>query len=872
MKIWMVILFSCITTVCAFAQTVISGTITDAENNSAMEGAIIKLSDTNNQLIAYTTSLANGNYCLKFVSSHSTHLLSVSFLGYKTMVVEIANQNCVKNFSLQTDAIMLHEVHVKPPAISKVGDTLTYNVDRFKLEQDRSISDVLRKMPGIEVSEAGSISYQGKPISKFYIEGLDLLGRKYSLASNSIPSDAISSVQIYENHQPVKALNGLANSDRAALNLILKDKHRIKPVGYIEGGLGGMKDELLWSADFFSLFVSSKKQSLFSYKSNNTGNLLFNMQEEQGINVEDIEKGIPTNPENLFPGISFTELPVTSGRYKFNQSHLLNYNRLWKQNEIQWRVTASYLNENNKQRIYTENDYFLPGDEHYLTFEDNTGRIKENKGTLGVALELNTQKLYISNSTDMYADWQNVNSDISSNTSADFQSFEMPTYEIHNNLSIVKRLKKNALSFYSYIRYTNQPQKLTVQTSEESMGLICQDAKHAMFYTINGTDYSFSYLNSLFSLGLKFQASSGTYRTRNDNLYIASAGYSPNNRLSDDKYSIRLYPQYNYTLDRMKLKISSPLSYTYYVCNNRETDTSKDLRDWTFEPSLLLRFDITGYWNASVNYSHRKQFGNILDFADAPVMKDYQSSQMGSGILEERVSDTYGIQLAYRNQIDALFFHLSAIYRPMNVNTIHGNKFMNSHILTYRMMQSNDRNMKIFTSSFAKFIDCLHTNLSVTTGYTQTKSSLYQQQQLYPLEVETYRVITKIDSKLTSWLNMEAQIQWNRSLLNDKKNPKRKTESIRPNIAGYIIPAKSMYLSLSAEYSYKKSSTGNSTHYLFTDAKVNYRKEDWEITLLCQNIFNYDLYEDTYYSELTSSYMSFPMRGANVLMSVRYNF
>ena len=871
MKILAVFLL-CMVPIWVGAQSVISGVISDEENGLPLAGAIVKITTATNNLVAYTSSMEDGSYRIKLHSSEKEFFLSVSFLGYKTNSIRIVNQNYIKDFALQTDVIMLREVYVTPPAITKVGDTLTYRVDRFKREQDRSISDVLKKMPGIEIGETGSISYQGKPISKFYIEGIDLLEKKYSLASNSIPSDAISSVQIYENHQPIKALNGLAYSDRAALNLVLKDKKSIKPVGYIEGGVGGTKDELLWSADFFSLFLAAQKQSLLSYKSNNIGSLLANLQEEQGINVEDLEKGIPMAPENLFSGISVTELPIATSRYNFNQSHLLNYNQLWKKNNIQWRVAASYLNESNKQKVYLDKDYILPGDEHYLIVEDNTGQIKNNKVTLDISQELNTDKLYMSNSTNMSVDWQNLNSDIVGNISTNTQEFDMPTYYLQNNMSMVKRLKNNALSFYSFIRYISQPQELNLQMRTEDLGLMNQSAKRTMLYTVNGTEFSVSYLKSVFILGAKFYASANSYKTKNNSSFITSMGYDNMNRLKDKRYDIQLCPQYNYTPNKAKLKVSMPISYTYYNCNNMEREMRFKNHTWIFEPSVLLRFYITNYWNTSINYSRKKQLGDILDFVDSPVMKDYQISQLGSGILEERISDTYSFQLAYRNQLDALFFHLSAIYRPMTVNTISGNQFANNHIVAYRLPQSNDRDMKIITSSLAKFIDCLHTNFSVTAGYTETASSLYQQQQLYPLKVQSYRVETKLDSKITSWLNLETKILWNKSLLDDKKNPIRKSENIRSNIIGYFIPAKHLYFSLSAEYSYRKNATNNSTNYLFMDVKANYKKGKWETELLCQNIFNHKLYENIGYSELTSSYTSFPLRGVNLLTTIRYNF
>jgi hypothetical protein len=65
-------------------------------------------------------------------------------------------------------------------------------VNSFSKEQDRSIGDVLKRMPGIEVPD-GKILYQGKAINKYYIEGLDLLEGKYNLANDNLPYQEVSS-------------------------------------------------------------------------------------------------------------------------------------------------------------------------------------------------------------------------------------------------------------------------------------------------------------------------------------------------------------------------------------------------------------------------------------------------------------------------------------------------------------------------------------------------------------------------------------------------------------------------------------------------------------------------------------------------------
>ena len=146
MKILAVFLL-CMLPIWVEAQSVISGIISDEENGLPLAGAIIKITTTTNNLVAYTSSMEGGSYRIKLHSSEKEFFLSVSFLGYKTNSIKIANQDCTRNFAMQSDAIMLREVYVTPPAITKVGDTLTYRVDRFKREQDRSISCLLYTSP-----------------------------------------------------------------------------------------------------------------------------------------------------------------------------------------------------------------------------------------------------------------------------------------------------------------------------------------------------------------------------------------------------------------------------------------------------------------------------------------------------------------------------------------------------------------------------------------------------------------------------------------------------------------------------------------------------------------------------------------------------
>jgi len=128
-----------------------------------------------NRLFFFEDSNTNGNYELSYSGKESELLLVVSGLGIATQLKKIPNQSQTINFTVQEEEFQLKEVQIKSSKIYYSKDTINYSVAAFTDDKDVVIGDVLKKMPGIDVSESGQISYQGRPINKFYIENMDML-------------------------------------------------------------------------------------------------------------------------------------------------------------------------------------------------------------------------------------------------------------------------------------------------------------------------------------------------------------------------------------------------------------------------------------------------------------------------------------------------------------------------------------------------------------------------------------------------------------------------------------------------------------------------------------------------------------------------
>ena len=139
----------------------------------------------------------------------------------------------------------------------------------FTDKKDLVIGDVLKKMPGIIVDKDGGITWQGKQISAFYIENMDLLRNRYGIATNNVAANDVATVQVLQHHQPVKALEGITDDENAAINLKLKDEAKGKLTFMVRLGIGGLPVQ--WENELAAMCFAKNWQNITTYKGNNSG-------------------------------------------------------------------------------------------------------------------------------------------------------------------------------------------------------------------------------------------------------------------------------------------------------------------------------------------------------------------------------------------------------------------------------------------------------------------------------------------------------------------------------------------------------------------------------------------------------------------------
>ena len=153
------------------AQIILRGKVSDT-SEQALE-AMVTVTDAG-KIVAHTMADESGEYTLEFNSTSDSVTIRASMIGYTPL------KKNIKASSSQIDLVLqggntLKEFVVVADKITERGDTLSFNVGSYQDKSDRVIGDVIKKMPGLEVSESGRISFNGKEVKNFYVEDMDLL-------------------------------------------------------------------------------------------------------------------------------------------------------------------------------------------------------------------------------------------------------------------------------------------------------------------------------------------------------------------------------------------------------------------------------------------------------------------------------------------------------------------------------------------------------------------------------------------------------------------------------------------------------------------------------------------------------------------------
>lgn len=868
MKKLFTIFFSLYFTTFMFAQKMnITGKVTDIKTGEPITGVQITVRPKGeNKIKYYAITSSDGEYEIKNIVFSENDQLHFSMMGYATEVIQLSPNRIQYNIRMSEKATNLKEVIVKAPGIHEKGDTITYIVSKFADIQDKTLADVLKKMPGIDVEKSGEIKYNGVAINKFYIEGHDMLEGRYGLATNNIHQKDVGSVEVMENHQPIKALEDISFSQNPAINIHLKKDAKARWVGSARLATGF--SPWLWNAQFTAMRFKQKTQTLDTYKTNNTGGNV--LGEAQDFSV-DLMSRLFSNDYDLrtFVDISPDEADgLNDSRTTFNRTHLLTSNNLWtvaKDYDLTAQIT--YINNKKTANSSEITTYYL-NEGTIVNEEDQSSSLRQNHVMADLTLTGNRPKFYIKNKLETDLNLNDMAVDLSG-TYSNTQTANIRHFQVSDDLSIIKRFDKKALSVSSYNLYQTKPQMLSVANDSISQS---QNIQASVFYTNTFTNFSF-YLQP-FTVSAKTGIVGITRQLQSNLSGIPDSLGSLLNRLSIRYLQLYVSPEMAYKKNKFEGKLAIPFSLTPYGFKDLETLQKDNILKFFISPRVNLQYFITSRFKMSLAASISQNQVKEQQFYDGLILNNYQTITQGLVDYHTGSYKSLNLSMTYRVPLKT-FFSNASLTRSWNNTPYSSNRsFVGDYIMQTIILQNHNSDMWMAYGSVSKGINGLKNIVSLQTSYTVYNGSMYQNDILTPYQSNVINITTKIKSKITSWSNISYEINYaNNAFTLKNSETKNSLNSLSQNILWTIYPNKSWYIKLTGEHYLNEIVKGTTKQLFLADAEFTYSfKNGWEVNLSAKNIFNQQQYDYTIYDGLSSYNRSYTIRPRNIMAGVFFRF
>ncbi|WP_417428270.1 carboxypeptidase regulatory-like domain-containing protein [Halpernia sp.] len=880
-----------------FSQHTISGKITDSDGEPIASASVTIEEAGKDAIIAYSITNSKGEYKVTFTTSAPNVDLKIKAFNQKPVTKSLSNSTQTSNFKLESQATEIKEVKIKTKMITKRGDTISYDLKAFENKSDRSLADVLKKIPGIEVNTDGSILYQGEPINKFYVNGKDLMEGAYGSINNALPKDAVQKVEVMENHQPIKMLQDKVPSQNAAINVKLKKSVTMTGRGEIGTGFG---DPWTYNVKLTPMFFGQKSQWVVNYKTNNNGESVENDGNLLSVgNRYEGRRGSVS--QNNWLGVENASVPnLPEKRYLFNNVHYLAANYLTNidtKKEWELKVNASYTNNAVARESYQlVNRYNLQSQQINTTETTLKNNYYTDKVKGEVIFTKNAKKGFFKNTTTFSQFWNGdralvnrVANGINGNASEATQS---PTSSFQNSLSTIIPWKEKMVNLMSYINYQDDSQTLQISpvnylTFENNTGnkifdvnqnFVQQNFRLKTFEASHSANIGFSMKNWTFTpeVGLDY-----VYNKLTSNLIglnTSVVNFNPNKYVNDLKYTTTTpYAAVgiNYKNDAWMLYSNFPVKLNNINAEDPQRNVSKSFNKVTFEPNAFAQYSFASFWKASLFGSLNYNFGDINNAYSGNILT--RPTNLGSIAANTPISETFskgfGPRIEYRNPLNNLFFNVRYNYSNNKNNLLASPSIDASGFTVINYIVSDNTSVSNRESvEVGKYFPKFKTNASINGNNSESTSDSSQDNVRFTNKSTSQSFGFKFNNAYFSWMSLDFNFtkSWSKQ---DNQFNQSKSTGYNHNLTAAFYPLENNTVTFN--WDQINSAQGlTSYHNAFYDIAYQYtwakKKIDFELKWL--NITNRKVFERFNNDALNQSYTRMQLRPTQVMFTVKFNF
>lgn len=616
----------------SLAQTKVTGSVVDSLSRQPLKGAAVTLV-RGGRAASFARTDEKGRFA---VAAQTGDSLQVAFLGYaRKRVAAVKGANL--EVRLAPKAFALKEVRVKGVPVFGRQDTTVFDLKRFASERDNSLKDVLKKLPGVDVDENGKISFNGKDVSRFTVEDLDLSGGRYNQLNELLKAKDVDRAEVIEHDQPVKALQGKVFTDDVAMNIRLRPEARdkwaftLRPGAVVATPLEDTRPQ--GGAD--ALQIGKRRQRMYAA-----------MYDRSRRDLTQADALLATGGAAAYGGgvavpqwFAAPQLaaPIDAERLRFNSSYnfAVKQTRKTKAGSEQ-RWTAGYLHTGETQQTGNTSTYYFDGKEPVTTDETANSTMRRDRIYADFNHNTNTAEAYGNEYFIIEGTLADGASRIGGGEDGGIsQRVKLPELHAANTFTRLLSREKHSWQVYSNVDFHYAPHEMTVDGRRQKLTNILYYTDNYARLTLNRRFFTHRYDLGLAAEHLNLQG-------RHTRLTVHSA------------------PSWQYKRMGTVVRLNLPMKWTVF------TDRGEHCLDASPSLQVTLKTGMRGELNVGTGYS--MQTGGWADFAVCSYMRDYRTSVENCGTVPRTGLFYANAVYDYKRPVTELF--MSAM---LSYNNVHGN-------------------------------------------------------------------------------------------------------------------------------------------------------------------------------------------------------
>jgi hypothetical protein len=839
-------------------KVIFSGEVRDDQGAPLEFANVIAIDTVKKTMAAFAVTNPQGQFKIS-LEKDRVYTIKVSFIGFlpfeRTYKAEESNSTPF-GIGLTTDAQQLGDVEVvsEMPVLIQ-GDTITYKAEVFTQGNERKLGDVLKDLPGFEVDADGGVKVQGKSVDKVLVDGKEFFEGDTKLATKNLPANVVDRVQVLQNFNDISPLRGVNNSEQLALNIQLKEDKKSMVFGDLKLG-GGPEGRYLAHVNTF--YYDKKTNINLIADANNVGIPAFSMSDYFRFSggLGGFSRGAGSSIQTTSNQLGIPMAERNNAKSLKNELGALSYN-FTPSNKWQINGFAIGSRVDNTLGSISQRTYVLqPGNNTELLtseqqVESTSGLFKygikympnpnlqvdySGFGRLASIENLDFQNSTFGNQSNdingtttqepysiqqqLRAFWAATNKDIWSFEGSYSHEIQDPTYNLVNS----------GQPFASIIPMTgNSPYNLTqlryVATNKYESAL-------NYYRILNKTNH----VN--FKLG-----SNSTSQTLNSSMYETLDDGTVNEFSQSNLVNLVDYTFEDYYLGILyktkfgPLEMSPSLNLHRYKVWNNQNDSQNGFDKTMLLPGFSARYQFRSSHTLNLNYAVTAEFTDVQNFAEALVVRSYNSLFRGNTDLKNSLYHSLNLRyfnfnmynflnlyggLNYSKRLDDVsnivqFNNLERVNSPININA--ANEVMSGY------------------ASFDKRLDAFRFNLSANWSRSTSNNIISDT----PNQNVSFNQSYKATITTTLFKKLYLDFGYSLALNNyEARNTTSQFETHQPFGNLEIGFLKGFTLNANYEYNSYVSSTNPTQTFDLLDAELRYRKEGspWEFKVEGMNLLN----------------------------------